>query len=89
MGQECLPVHEKRDGVWKEPAQLIENGKAVGIDISPIVDFLLLQPGSGSEIVKTVSRPENHHRIGNIRESQKNERRYIRAPDPARHGAAR
>ena len=55
----------------KEFSKLIENGKAVGIDISQIVHVLLLQPESGSEIFKAVSYPENHHCIGHIRESQK------------------
>ena len=71
MFKERMSIHEKGYAMGKEFSKLIENGKAVGIDISPIVDVFLLQPESGSEIVKAVSCSENHHCIGNIRESQK------------------
>ena len=33
--------------------------------------FFLVQPGSCSEIVKSIPRPENHYRIRDIRKSQK------------------
>ena len=55
--QQCLPVHEKRDGVGKESAQLVENGKTVGVDVPPVKDVLFLQPVDGGQVGKAVSGP--------------------------------
>ncbi len=34
VGKECLPIHQKRHGMRQKSAQLVENGKTVGIDVS-------------------------------------------------------
>lgn len=70
MGQKGLLIHKKRTSVGKEAPQLIEDGKAVGVDVSPIVEFLLMEPIGAGKVAKTVTGPEKNHPFGDIREGQ-------------------
>jgi len=37
-------VHQERLRVWEVGTQLVEDGKAVGVDVTPVVQAALLQP---------------------------------------------
>ncbi len=60
MGQQRFAVHEERDNVRKEAAQLVKDGEAVGVDIAPIVQATLMQPGGACQCLPTVAGAEDN-----------------------------
>ncbi len=45
-------------------AQLIEDGEAVGVEIAPVMDFPLAQPGGFGQGVETVAGAEDDQTAG-------------------------
>jgi hypothetical protein len=70
MLHQRVPVHEQRLRMRKSGPQLIENGKAMRVDIPPVVDRAFMKPMGACETFESVARAEDGQAVWNRRQGQ-------------------
>jgi len=70
VGIQGSAIHQERRNTGKVLTQLVEDGKAVSVDISPIVRFAKFKPAGFGKSIPAISRTENDYCAGNRREGQ-------------------
>ncbi|MCY1553819.1 hypothetical protein D9M68_903420 [compost metagenome] len=60
MFQQGGAIHQQRVGLRQVRAQAVEDGQTVGVDIAPVMQRLLVQPGDFAEAFQRVALTENH-----------------------------
>ena len=63
-------VHEKGLNVGEMGAQLVKDGKAMGVDVAPVKNVALKQPLGLGQYVKAVTRTKNDQAVGHRRKGQ-------------------
>jgi hypothetical protein len=58
--EQGVVVHQERLCVREPGTQLVEDGKAVGVDVTPVVQAALLQPGCPCHGFEAIAGAEDH-----------------------------
>ena len=62
---EGFVVHQEGGAVGKDGSQLVRDGKAVGVQVSPVEDGYMREPGDFGKVFKAVPCPEEDKGMGN------------------------
>ncbi len=69
-------IHEQRSDMREVSAKLVEDGKAVGVNIAPIMDGLGVQPGGAMQGAEAIAGAEDEQAALNRGEGQEVQLRF-------------